>query len=272
MRHVVIVPVLRGSFVLVRDLAPRHRTGLDGIVPEGMRAIRVTVTGALRPRTGSAVDVLASFDARSTEATSDLSTVVVAAGVRVLGSDTTCKWGHRSRRRAGCHRARRSRRGRTSRRRAGERGAHAFTGPTGGGGVDVHGAPVAALGSMFVANSPCDHPRNRAGALGVPPDLLERSSSPRSRPVRLERLRRQRLAGEVVRRRTAPRHTDRGALVLPSRPAGLRTRGVAFDPRARHRHHGERGSPGCCFSPRFPAPSSVLHSRARSKKSSATRS
>ena len=52
MRHVVTVPVLRGSFVLVRDLAPRHRTGLDGIVPEGMRAIRVTVTGALRPRPG----------------------------------------------------------------------------------------------------------------------------------------------------------------------------------------------------------------------------
>ena len=55
---------------LVRDLAPRHRTGLDGIVPEGMRAIRVTVSGALRPRTGSAVDVLASFDARSAAATS----------------------------------------------------------------------------------------------------------------------------------------------------------------------------------------------------------
>jgi Flp pilus assembly protein CpaB len=93
MRHVVIVPVLRGSFVLVRDLAPRHRRGLDGIVPEGMRAIRVTVTGALRPRTGSAVDVLASFDARSAEATSDLSTVVVAAGVRVLGSDTRASGG-----------------------------------------------------------------------------------------------------------------------------------------------------------------------------------
>jgi Flp pilus assembly protein CpaB len=93
LRHVVIVPVLRGSFVLIRDLAPRHRTGLDGIVPEGMRAIRVTVTGALRPRTGSAVDVLASFDARSAEATSDRSTVVVAAGVRVLGSDTRASGG-----------------------------------------------------------------------------------------------------------------------------------------------------------------------------------
>ena len=93
MSRVVIVPVLRGSFVLVRDLAPRHRTGLDGIVPEGMRAIRVTVTGALRPRTGSAVDVLASFDARSAEATSSLSTFVVAAGVRVLGSDTRASGG-----------------------------------------------------------------------------------------------------------------------------------------------------------------------------------
>ena len=89
MRRVVAVPVLRGSFLLVRDLAPRRRTGLDGIVPEGMRAIRVTVTGALRPRAGAAVDVLASFDARQpTPRATAPTTLVVAAGVRVLGTDT----------------------------------------------------------------------------------------------------------------------------------------------------------------------------------------
>jgi Flp pilus assembly protein CpaB len=94
MRRVVTVPVLRGSFVLTRELAPRHRTGLDGIVPEGMRAIRVTVSGALRPRTGAAVDVIASFDSRSADATSATrSTVVVAAGVRVLGTDTHASGG-----------------------------------------------------------------------------------------------------------------------------------------------------------------------------------
>ncbi len=93
-RRVVAVPVLRGSFLLVRDLAPRHRTGLDGIVPEGMRAIRVTVAGALRPRPGAAVDVLASFDSRSAEAASGTrSTLVVAAGVRVLRTDTRASGG-----------------------------------------------------------------------------------------------------------------------------------------------------------------------------------
>ena len=86
--------MLRGSFVLFRDLAPRHRRGLDGIVPDGMRAIRVTVTGALRPRTGAAVDVLASFDSRSADATSATrTTIVVAAGVRVLGTDTRASGG-----------------------------------------------------------------------------------------------------------------------------------------------------------------------------------
>ncbi len=94
MRRVVTVPVLRGSFVLVRNLAPRHRIGLDGIVPEGMRAIRVTVSGALRPRPGAAVDVLASFDSRSAVALSTTrTTVVVAAGVRVLGTDTGASGG-----------------------------------------------------------------------------------------------------------------------------------------------------------------------------------
>jgi Flp pilus assembly protein CpaB len=92
--RVVAAPVLRGSFVTARNLAPRTRTGLDGIVPDGMRAIRVTVSGALRPRAGAAVDVLASFDTRNAEAGGDgPATVVVAAGVLVLGTDTRASGG-----------------------------------------------------------------------------------------------------------------------------------------------------------------------------------
>ncbi len=86
--RVVAVGVLRGGFVGVRNLAPKHRSGLDGVVPRGMRAIRVTVSGALRPRSGAAVDVLASFDTRNADARHDSPTVVVAAGVLVLGTDT----------------------------------------------------------------------------------------------------------------------------------------------------------------------------------------
>jgi Flp pilus assembly protein CpaB len=83
-QRTVIVPVLRGGFVATGNLAPRRRTGLDGIVPTGMRAIRVDVANALVPRVGAAVDVLASYpgDASETGAT-----VVVAAGALVLATD-----------------------------------------------------------------------------------------------------------------------------------------------------------------------------------------
>ena len=84
----VAVPVLRGGFVAERNLAPRHRTGLDGIVPEGMRAIRVDVASSLVPRVGSAVDVLAST---AGDASGAGDTVVVAAAALVLGTDTTAR-------------------------------------------------------------------------------------------------------------------------------------------------------------------------------------
>jgi Flp pilus assembly protein CpaB len=94
-RRTIVVPVLRGGFVADRNLAPRRRTGLDGIVPEGMRAIRVDVTNALVPRVGAAVDVFASF-AGSGAGAGD--TVVVAAGALVLathpdGADGTGRGG-----------------------------------------------------------------------------------------------------------------------------------------------------------------------------------
>ncbi|HEX9467256.1 MAG TPA: Flp pilus assembly protein CpaB [Acidimicrobiia bacterium] len=85
--RVVTVPVLRGGFVTERNLASRRRSGLDGVVPPGMRAIRVIVTDALRPRAGAAVDVLATYDPR-TSANAQPKTIVVAAGVLVLDTDT----------------------------------------------------------------------------------------------------------------------------------------------------------------------------------------
>jgi Flp pilus assembly protein CpaB len=91
--RVVAAPVLRGGFVATGNLAPRHRTGIDGIVPAGMRAIRVVVTDAIRPRAGAAVDVLATFDTQSGASSKDTTTVVVAAGVEVLGTDTRAEGG-----------------------------------------------------------------------------------------------------------------------------------------------------------------------------------
>jgi Flp pilus assembly protein CpaB len=50
-----------------------------------MRAIRVVVTDALAPRAGAAVDVLATYDPSSSNVGGG--TIVVAAGVTVLGTD-----------------------------------------------------------------------------------------------------------------------------------------------------------------------------------------
>jgi pilus assembly protein CpaB len=83
--RVVAVPVLDGAYVVRRSLAPARRTGLDGVVPDGMRAMRVVVTDALTPRAGAAVDVLATYD--PTSSGSDGGTIVIAAGVTVLGTD-----------------------------------------------------------------------------------------------------------------------------------------------------------------------------------------
>ena len=83
--RVISVPVLDGAFVVRGNVAPRSRTGLDGVVPRGMRAMRVVVTDALVPRAGAAVDVLATYDPSTAGA--EGGTVVVAAGVTVIGTD-----------------------------------------------------------------------------------------------------------------------------------------------------------------------------------------
>jgi len=84
--RVIAVPVLHGAYVVDRNLAPRRRTGLDGVVPRGMRAMRVVVTDAIEPRPGAIVDVFATEDAGAS-GTTDGTTSVVAAGVTVIGTD-----------------------------------------------------------------------------------------------------------------------------------------------------------------------------------------
>jgi Flp pilus assembly protein CpaB len=85
-RRVVAVPVVRGAFVVDGNLAPRRRTGLDGAIPPGMRAVRVVARDALRPPVGSSVDVLVTFES-SDAAGASAPTVVAARGVLVLGTD-----------------------------------------------------------------------------------------------------------------------------------------------------------------------------------------
>jgi len=97
--RVVTVPMVQGGFVAGANLAARSRTGLDGALPVGFRAMRIAVADALRPPRGSAIDILATFDGALFDGTTtglgttspeDLepeSSVVVAAGVQVLRVD-----------------------------------------------------------------------------------------------------------------------------------------------------------------------------------------
>ncbi len=91
--RIVAVPVLRDGFVGAGNVAPRDRTGIDAVVPPGMRVVRIAVaqpTSALRI-SASYVDVLATFDAGATvdaeDGTSGDPTVVVARGALVVGTD-----------------------------------------------------------------------------------------------------------------------------------------------------------------------------------------
>jgi Flp pilus assembly protein CpaB len=84
--RVVVVPVLPGGFVAAANLTPRDRSGLDGVVPAGMRALRVVVTDSLRPGRGAVVDVLATADPRGVDGEAT-SARVAAASVQVLGTD-----------------------------------------------------------------------------------------------------------------------------------------------------------------------------------------
>lgn len=89
--RVVRVPVVRDGYVHASHLAARARDGLAGILPEGTRAVRVTVEDGLRPPSGSAVDVYASFasgtDALGTGRTAGDGAAVAAAGAVVIETD-----------------------------------------------------------------------------------------------------------------------------------------------------------------------------------------
>lgn len=84
--RVVRVPIVPGGYVASPNLAPRTRTGLDGVVPTGKRAMRVVVIDAIRPRAGDAVDVLASFDSIDQTSAGGVA-VAVASGVLVVDVD-----------------------------------------------------------------------------------------------------------------------------------------------------------------------------------------
>ena len=85
--RVVAVPVVRGAFVVDGNVAPRRRTGLDGAIPPGMRALRIVARDALNPPVGASVDVLVTFESSDTATTSGAPTVTAARGVLVLGTD-----------------------------------------------------------------------------------------------------------------------------------------------------------------------------------------
>ena len=83
----IAVPVLAGAPVLERALAPKDRSGLDGLVPDGSRAVRLTDDAGLGPRPGSVVDVLVTIDPELVaEAGGGDPTVVVARSALVLSS------------------------------------------------------------------------------------------------------------------------------------------------------------------------------------------
>lgn len=83
--RVVRVPVVAGAYVGHRNLAPRDRTGLDGVLPSGMRALRILVEVAPPLEPGAAVDVLTTFDPAVAIGTDP--TITVAAGALVLAVD-----------------------------------------------------------------------------------------------------------------------------------------------------------------------------------------
>ena len=90
--RIVAVPVVADAFVHGANLAPRGRTGLDGALPEGTRAVRITVEHGLHPNAGSAVDVYVSYasgtDTLGTGRTTGASATLVAAGAVVLDTST----------------------------------------------------------------------------------------------------------------------------------------------------------------------------------------
>ncbi len=86
--RVVAVPVLAHAAVFGRHLTPADRSGLDGVVPDGERAVHVTPADGFRPPRGAIVDVLAAFDPTAVVVDGARgSAVIVASAARVLAVD-----------------------------------------------------------------------------------------------------------------------------------------------------------------------------------------
>jgi len=86
--RVVVVPVLRDAIVFTHHLAAADRSGLDGVVPVGDRAVHVAPKDGFRPAPGTIVDALAAFDPTAvTVVGSRNAAVVVASGALVLTTD-----------------------------------------------------------------------------------------------------------------------------------------------------------------------------------------
>jgi len=86
--RVVAVPVLAHAVVFAHHLASADRSGIDGIVPAGERAVHVTPADGFRPPRGAIVDVLAAFDPTAVvvDGARD-SAVIVATGALVIAVD-----------------------------------------------------------------------------------------------------------------------------------------------------------------------------------------
>jgi Flp pilus assembly protein CpaB len=86
--RVVVVPLLGDAIVFAHHLAPADRTGLDGVIPLGDRAVHVNPKDGFLPPVGAIVDVLAAFDPSVvTVQGAAHAAVVVASGARVLTAD-----------------------------------------------------------------------------------------------------------------------------------------------------------------------------------------
>jgi pilus assembly protein CpaB len=79
--RVVTTPVLSGSVLTARHLAPADRNGLDGLVPPGMRAVRVSAEGADWVAPGSVVDLFVTFDPAAVGPDTDPTQLAVGAAL-----------------------------------------------------------------------------------------------------------------------------------------------------------------------------------------------
>jgi pilus assembly protein CpaB len=79
--RVATMAVLRDDVLRDEQFAARDRTGIDGVVPSGMRLVEIPLANRLIPDPGTFVDVIAAFPP---DASSDASLPVVVVARRVV--------------------------------------------------------------------------------------------------------------------------------------------------------------------------------------------